>query len=466
MYQVSLKSKVPAIFLLFTLAIFLFPGKLFARFSSQRTAKAKVFYERALKHEKNGRFREAIEDALSIIKDYPARTYVPNTLLLLGLCYENLYDFAKSLRYYRKLLHGFPNYKIAKIARYKENLIKKTYKLEKKPLIIFIQQERHIRNGEYKKALGYCRQILRDYPRSNLSDNAQNTMGYIYMNYLKQHNKALAEYKKIITHYPDSNFRDNALFAIGRCFENLKLYQSAAAYYRLLRKRHEGGFLPKTNYWSRVWYTKCTDRLEKTEEKMQKLAKEEFVLDSFVESPFEVCISDKRGAEDTKSRNIKTWITPENVKKIVNKDIKIKKFAIFFTDYKKTILSIWNYVLSQYELLPNLGRDDQWQFPSETAALKTGDSEDFCFFLSSLLIASGIDSENVQMVVGKNIEGGDYRSICVKHENEWYLLNVDWVGRQEKLHLAKYEQFNPEYAFNDKKLTVSPTSPVNLSRCQ
>jgi tetratricopeptide (TPR) repeat protein len=392
-------------------------------------------------------------------------TYIPNTYLLLGLCYENLYDFAKALRYYQKLLQRFPNYKIAKIARYKEDLIKKTYKLEKKPLIIFIKQERLVRKGDYDKAIECCRQILEDYPRASLADNAQNTIGYIRMNYLKQYNGAISEYKKILSSYPDSNFQDNALFAIGRCFEYLELYQSSLAYYRLLKKRHEGGLLPKTNYWSRVWYTKSSDRLEKVVEKMQKFAEEPSALDSFIEPPFEVCLNDKRG-EDTQSRNIKTWITPEAVKKLIGKESMVKKFAIFFTDDRATTLNIWNYILSQYDKLADVGPKDYWQFPGETHALKTGNEEDLCFLLGSLLIASGIDRENVRVGFGKDSEGEVYRCVYVKDGNEWYLLNVDWRGTQEELRLAKYERYNPEYAFNDKVLLVSPASAARLSRCQ
>jgi TolA-binding protein/predicted transglutaminase-like cysteine proteinase len=459
------KLKVRVVFLLALLLVVFFPHRFYAQFSAQRRAKAKELYEQALEYEKNDQFREAVEKAKELIKNYPVRTYIPNTYLLLGLCYENLYDFAKALRYYRKLLHGFPNYKIAKIARYKEDLIKKTYKLEKKPLIIFIKQERFVRKGYYNKAVQYCRQILADYPHASLADNAQNTISYIRMNYLKQYNGAISEYKKILSSYPDSNFRDNALFAIGRCLEHLELYQSSLAYYSLLKKRHEGGFLPKTNYWSRVWYTKSSDRLEKVVEKMQKYAGKPFALDSFVESPFEVCLNDKRG-EDTKSRNIKTWITPEAVKKLIGKEVMVQKFAVFFTDQKATTLNIWNYILSQYDNLDDTGLEDYWQFPAETHALKTGDEEDLCFLLSSLLVASGMDSENVRVGFGKDSEGGVYRCVYIKDNDEWYLLNVDWKGTQKELRLAKYERYNPEYAFNDKVLLVSPVSPVRLSRCQ
>lgn len=461
-----MKSEVRAVFILSILVVLFSPDLLGAQFSSQRNAKAKELYERAIEYEKNDQFREAIEVSLELVKNYPARTYIPNTLLLLGLCYENLYDFAKSLRYYRKLLHGFPNYKIAKIARYKNDLIKKTYKLEKKPLIIFIKQERFVRKGEYEKALQYCRQILADYPRVSLADNAQNTVGYIHMNYLKQYNMAISEYKKILNNYPDSNFRDNALFAVGRCFEHLGLYQSSRAYYRLLKRRHEGGFLPKTNYWSRVWYTKSSDRLEKVEEKVQEFTMVENALDSFVESPFEVCLSDRRSPDDSKARNIKSWITPEAVKKMANRDFQVKKFALFFTDYEATTLNIWNYILSEYDNLGDVGEEDYWQFPSETVALGSGDSEDLCFLLSSLLIASGIDSNDIRVVFGKDSEDNTYRSVYVRHDDEWFVLNVGWRGYQEKLYLAKHERYNLEYAFNDKTLTVSPTSPVSLTRCQ
>ena len=460
------KLKVTAILLLSLLAVVSLPNRLSARFSVQRTAKAKEVYERALEYEKNDQFREAVQKAQELLKNYPVRTYVPNTLLLLGLCYENLYDFKKALRYYRKLLHGFPNYKIAKIARYKEDVIKKTYKSDKKPLIIFIKQERFIRKGEYEKALQHCRRILADYPRASLADNAQNTMGYVYMNYLKQYNNAMAEYKKIISDYPDSNFRDNAFFAIGRCFEYLELYQSATAYYKLLKKRHDGGLLPKTNYWSRVWYTKTSTRLDKVREKMQKFAGEKLALNSFVESPFEVCLSDKRGLADAKSRNIKTWITPEAVKKLIDREVKIQKKAIFFTDYKATTLNIWNYVLSNYDKFVDADEKNFWQFPNETIALKAGDDNDLCFLLSSLLIASGIDSEDIRVVFGKDAENNPYRCVYIRYDEEWYLLNVNWKGKQKELYPARYERYNLEYAFNDKIFTVSPASPVSLSRCQ
>lgn len=47
------------------------------------------------------------------------------------------------------------------------------------------------------------------------------------------------------------------------------------------------------------------------------------------------------------------------------------------------------------------GHEEYWRFPRETLQRKSGDCEDTSFLLASLLLASGLQDEEVRVVLGK-----------------------------------------------------------------
>ncbi|MFQ5646593.1 MAG: tol-pal system YbgF family protein [bacterium] len=435
-----------------------------ARFSQEREERAEKLYKEAIRYEKTGRFREAIENAKQIVENYPSPRYVPNTLLLLGLCYENTYEFKKSLRYYRKVIHGYSSYRIAKIARYKNDLIGKSYRAEKKPLIIFIQQERLIREKKYRESIKKCKRIIRQFPRSKLADNAQNTIGYVYLNYLKKYNQAKLAYRTLLDTYPDSGFRDNAIFAIGRCYERCKLYQSALYTYNKLIKKHKGLLFAKTNYWSRVWSTKASYRIEKIKDVLDNLEKSSS-LANFVKPAQKVCVAGEN-TEDRKAYPILKWVDPKETGRYMGARIKEEKMAFFFRDEEKTALNAWNYIIKNFDLIRQPD-DKEWQFPEETISLKNGTERDLSFLMASLLIYLDFKPEHVRVVYGKDSESIVHWWVLADIGGEKYSFSFNWDKEDlhEKLFPAASEQYIPELAFNNKNVLVKPGIPVPFTTC-
>lgn len=71
--------------------------------------------------------------------------------------------------------------------------------------------------------------------------------------------------------------------------------------------------------------------------------------------------------------------------------------------FDKRAMTVWRWVTDNIEYTEDAGEQrlvDFWQFPAETIAVRRGDCEDCAFLLGSLLIASGISSYCVRIVLG------------------------------------------------------------------
>lgn len=131
-------------------------------------------------------------------------------------------------------------------------------------------------------------------------------------------------------------------------------------------------------------------------------------------------------------------------------------------DFRANIIS--EFVSSAIKYLPTNGLDP-WQFPEETLSLKSGDCEDRALLIASLLLASGISSFNVRVVLGKfrawiNGERQDFDHVWVMYKNEagqWQLIEPAHTKQIDKKieiknGMPERAEYVPFYLFNDVHL--------------
>lgn len=76
------------------------------------------------------------------------------------------------------------------------------------------------KEGKYEKSRGEFQAFLKQYPRSEYSDNAQFWIGESYY-FERQYEKAILEYEKVVKNYPKGNKVAYALLKQGLCFFEL-----------------------------------------------------------------------------------------------------------------------------------------------------------------------------------------------------------------------------------------------------
>ncbi len=109
-------------------------------------------------------------------------------------------DFAKSLKYFRKLIKNFPQSPLLEQARVWVGVLKDIEKSEMK-------LQKFLLNGNYEKALKENRRILEMSVISPLRDRALFNIGLVYAHYDnpdKDYKKSLGFFTKLIKEHPDS----------------------------------------------------------------------------------------------------------------------------------------------------------------------------------------------------------------------------------------------------------------------
>lgn len=108
--------------------------------------------------------------------------------------------------------------------------------------------------------------------------------------------------------------------------------------------------------------------------------------------------------------------------------------------------------------------NDPWQFPDETLSLKTGDCEDRALLIGSLLLASGISSFNVRVVLGKCMVWRGHRKtdrahawVMYKTEHGYWRLIEPALARRHSGSFpeaapADKVDYIPQYLINDSHL--------------
>ena len=171
------------------------------------------------------------------------------------------------------------------------------------------------------------------------------------------------------------------------------------------------------------------------------------------------------GSEDTwVSTDLREWISGAS-----NQEIRTTLESLDLPsgrnkgDFDQRARQIWSYVAqnTMYVEDPVAQRKgDFWQFPEETLALGRGDCEDCAFLLASLLIASGISTFCVRVVLG-SVETGDQGPVqhaWVVYKNEsgqWTLLEStadhaakDWIDADGACAPGASPRYRPDLCLN------------------
>jgi transglutaminase-like putative cysteine protease len=123
-------------------------------------------------------------------------------------------------------------------------------------------------------------------------------------------------------------------------------------------------------------------------------------------------LQDKRrviGNEDVLiPTDVREWITPSDSHEIreVISSLDLPAGKSLGTFDKRAQL-VWQYVAENVKYCPDeiaQVKQDFWQFPAETLALRKGDCEDCAFLLASLLLASRISPFCVRVVLGRLVQ--------------------------------------------------------------
>lgn len=93
------------------------------------------------------------------------------------------------------------------------------------------------RDGQYEKAIAGFKVFLKEYPGSDLADNAQFWVGECYMA-LKQYEQAILAYQEVIKKYPKGNKVPNAMLRQALAFYEIKDKISSRLLLKKIIKKH------------------------------------------------------------------------------------------------------------------------------------------------------------------------------------------------------------------------------------
>ncbi|GEM_PF-1194195 len=144
---------------------------------------------------------------------------------------------------------------------------------EGKPLALFLESERCLKNDRPLKSLRLLKECLAQYPRAAISADALNSLAYVYLVSLHNYEEAVATYRKLMQEHPEDSYADNALYGIARCLELLGQKNTARKFYGQLKKKHAalgvdlGGYsIPALNEYSRAWHRRASLGLKRLEQ--------------------------------------------------------------------------------------------------------------------------------------------------------------------------------------------------------
>lgn len=93
--------------------------------------------------------------------------------------------------------------------------------------------------GKYDLAIGGFAEFLKNFPHSELADNAQYWLAQSY--YAKQDfNDAIPQYKKLLETYPGSDKTSDCLYKLGLCYQALKNTTQANKYFKEVVDKYPG----------------------------------------------------------------------------------------------------------------------------------------------------------------------------------------------------------------------------------
>jgi tol-pal system protein YbgF len=144
----------------------------------------------------NYRIQEKYNDAISayemLLEKYPQNDVTDKALLGIGDSYLDLGERAKAIDTYQKLVDKYP-YLNNEVAAEAQNRIDTLKEIEK------------------------CEEVIES-GDNEIQDNAQYQIGNIYFSIFNDYDKAIREFNKVVKNYPQSELADDAMWMVGECY--------------------------------------------------------------------------------------------------------------------------------------------------------------------------------------------------------------------------------------------------------
>lgn len=97
------------------------------------------------------------------------------------------------------------------------------------------------RENRHKEAITFCKKYLEENPLALDKDKAQFALGYLYsdfMNVNRDYSKAIEEFEKVIKNFPQSELVDEAQYWIGLCYYNMSKFKEAIQSFTLVTNNY------------------------------------------------------------------------------------------------------------------------------------------------------------------------------------------------------------------------------------
>jgi len=154
-----------------------------------------VLFQEAQKALEENRVEETVKIYNQLIRTYPKSPNVPKAYFSLGVVYlGHLNDQSKAEEVWKKLLKKYPQFNL------------------EKEFFDYAQKAQDEENPEF--AIKLYDEILDFFPESPNREKAFFLKGFVYSEQLKDYTKAKEIYEKFIKDYPESELKDDAEFML------------------------------------------------------------------------------------------------------------------------------------------------------------------------------------------------------------------------------------------------------------
>ncbi|MEZ7891017.1 MAG: tetratricopeptide repeat protein [Candidatus Wallbacteria bacterium] len=169
--------------------------------SNDNEKKVKALLNDSIKAVKEKRLAEAISGFKQICVNYPDSNLADNAHYNLGMVYEMKHDYSKAFIEYKTILEQYPDSDAALFA--KDKIEELNQNLDPAAVDFAIGQNFYIQH-EYKEAEKIFVALIKNYPGSNLIDNAMFYIGMIKKS-TRNFNEARTVFEEIQKKYPNSD---------------------------------------------------------------------------------------------------------------------------------------------------------------------------------------------------------------------------------------------------------------------
>ena len=401
---------------------FVFVGILFS--ASGETA-SRNLYQAAVHEREAGNCAAAFGHLTTLLDRGPASDLAGVASHLRAVCLAESGSYDEALAAFRAFLAIHPRGELSNKARVYIDLLTKHRAPDDQPLLLFMKHLRLHEAGRYRESVTAGRTLLARFPTASLAAKTRNAIAYVYLVDLQDYEGAIGEFNAVLRHHPGSPLADNALFGIATAEERRRRFDAALKVYELLRKKHQGWFGPKANYWSRLWYERTKGRIE--------------AIDALV------CQNDYLGV-------LTDW-TPY--------DMKYRRIERFFeaqpyAGHRAGELSDHDAyyrvrsLIRQARRLPYLretATQDFWQIPPETQARPGGDCEDQAVWLFDQMQGLGI--RNCRVFLGKRNARGNqpHAWVILYTKSNGYILDPTEFAQPYQSRAFSKSDYVPHYSF-------------------